>query len=512
MRIGIKDNLAVFGAAIVCGALLAFWLLGAARTEVVPRLPEQMEYSTVTIDLTGAWKEGTLRRGPAWSALHGAEDGTGGGIEDGSEIGPDSGRQHAAGGDGAGLEGFADSWPQFRGPQRDNQARQANLLQQWPADGPQELWRLDVGEGHAGVAVERGLVYLIDYDVETRQDVIRCLLLADGSEVWAYSYPVMIKWNYGRTRTVPTVSGGNLVAIGPLGHVHCLDALTGELKWRTSLIEEYGAVVPSWYMGQCVLVDEGRVILAAGGDRLLLALSLEDGRLLWQAGPPASAAGVDWLMTHSSVMPMEFDGLRQYVYASTAGVVSVAADDGRLLWSYDGWRVQIATVPSPLDVGENRILLTAGYDAGMVLLKVEREGDGFAVRELARVGASRFSAEQQTPVFHNGHVYAISMVTGNPMVCLTVEGEIRWSSGREIDFERGPLLIVNDVLYGLTGKTGELVMMRASPQGFELLGRHRVLTGTDAWAPMAVADGRLLLRDSKQLVCLRIAAPAEGEE
>lgn len=472
------------------GGLFAAWLLQARGVQVAVRLPDEADYTTVTVDTSGVWKEGRLQRGPAWSQFNG----------------DDTASDVPAVGNGA--EGFVQSWPQFRGPERDGRAMsQQGLLRQWPDEGPEQLWSIEVGEGHAGAAIDRGRVYLIDYDKAQRRDVIRCLSLSDGSEIWSYSYPVKIKWNYGMSRTVPAVSGDYVVAIGPLGHVHCLDAGSGELRWRLSLVEDYGAVVPSWYMGQCVLVDEGRVVLApGGGEALMIAVSLSDGSLLWQTGAPREAAAARWQMTHSSIMPMDLHGVRQYVYAASSGVVSAAADDGRILWHYDDWRVPIATVPSPVPLPGNRVLLSAGYDAGMKLLAVRQGEDGrFEVGVEKHVAADVFGVEQHTPVLHGGRIYAISIVTGNPAVCLGGNGEIISTTGREINFERGPLLMVDDILLALTGKTGELVMLRATSGRLEIIGRHKVLNGTDAWAPMAVADGRLLLRDSKRLVCLRIA-------
>jgi len=47
-------------------------------------------------------------------------------------------------------------------------------------------------------------------------------------------------------------------------------------------------------------------------------------------------------------------------------------------------------------------------------------------------------------------------------------------------------------------------MMKASLTGFERLAQAQVLKGHDAWAPMALVDGKLLLRDSKQMICLDV--------
>ena len=39
-----------------------------------------------------------------------------------------------------------------------------------------------------------------------------------------------------------------------------------------------------------------------------------------------------------------------------------------------------------------------------------------------------------------------------------------------------------------------------------ILARARVLHNGDAWAPMALVDGRLLLRDKRRMLCLDVRA------
>src|SRR4029434_4770255 len=164
-----------------------------------------------------------------------------------------SGKLTRSDGQPANLPG---AWPQFRGPHLDNISHEKPpLLRSWPASGPRELWALDLGEGYAGPAVLNGRVYLMDYDREKRQDVLRCLSLANGREIWRYSYTVSVKRNHGMSRTVPAVTDKVVVAMGPKCHVTCLDSTTGELRWGLDLAREFGTTVPQWYAGQCPLID-----------------------------------------------------------------------------------------------------------------------------------------------------------------------------------------------------------------------------------------------------------------
>lgn len=272
---------------------------------------------------------------------------------------------------GLSSENLPGGWPQFRGPNRDGISLATNqFAHSWQASEPRELWAIDVGEGYTGAAVLNSRVYVRDYDRDKKQDALRCLSLADGREIWRYAYAVSVKRNHGMSRTVPAVTDKLVVAMGPKCHVVCLDPVKGELRWGLDLVRQYGATVPPWYAGQCPLIDNGVVVLAPGGKgALLLAVEGETGKALWQTPNPHA-----WKMTHSSIMPMEFGGERMYVYCANNGVVGVSAGTGAVLWETTGWKISIATVPSPLVLPEGRVFLTGGYNAGSHMPQLKREG------------------------------------------------------------------------------------------------------------------------------------------
>jgi outer membrane protein assembly factor BamB len=391
------------------------------------------------------------------------------------------------------------TWPQFRGPKRDGIASETDeLSHDWKASPPRELWSLDVGEGYAGVAAHAGRVYLLDYDRDANQSALRCLSLADGKELWRFSYPLTIKRNHGMTRTVPTLAGDFLVALDSKCNVFCLDATSGALKWTVSLVNEFGATIPEWYAGQCPLVDGDKVILAPGGkNALLLALDLATGKPLWQSSNPH-----EWKMTHASIMPMDFGGRRSYVYCASKGVVGVDANTGQQLWETADWKISIATVPSPVPLPDRRIFLTGGYNAGSLMLQTEVTNEQFSVKTLFKLPANVFGATQHTPILKNNRLYGIR--ADGRFVCLGLDGKVIWSSSSGENFGLGSFLLAGDLIYALND-SGQLSLLEASSTQFSLLGQVKPLTGRESWAPMALADGRLLLRDLTRLVCLDVS-------
>jgi outer membrane protein assembly factor BamB len=390
------------------------------------------------------------------------------------------------------------AWPGFRGLNRDGVCTDTTpLASSWPASGLRELWSVALGEGYAGPVVLKGRVYLLDYDQQKKQDALRCLSLADGKEIWRYSYPVSIKRNHGMSRTVPAVTDDFVVSLGPKCHVACCDAKTGELRWALDLVGDFGATVPQWYAGQCPLIDNGAVILAPGGkDALLVSVDLTTGRTRWQTPNPN-----DWKMTHSSVMPMEFSGRRMYVYCANAGLVGVSADEGTILWQTAEWKISIATVPTPAICDDGAIFLTGGYDAGSLMLQLEKADSGFWVKSLFRLNARTFGATQHAPVPLGDHLYGTR--ADGKFACLDFNGRVVWTSGAEPQFGLGSFLLADGKIFALND-SGLLRLIEATPAGYHVLAQAQILKGRESWGPMALAGGRLLARDFTHLVCLDV--------
>jgi len=387
----------------------------------------------------------------------------------------------------------AGAWPRFRGANGDGVATgDVTIGEKWRA-----VWTVDLGEGYAGAAVRDGRVYVLDYDQKKLADALRCLSLADGREIWRFTYPVTVKRNHGMSRTTPTVAGKYVVSLGPKCHVTCVDAATGRFVWGIDLVKEYNAEVPQWYAGQCPLVDGGRVILAPGGDALMIAVDLATGKVLWKTPNPH-----DWKMTHSSIVPVEFAGKRQYVYCGSGGVAAVSANDGALLWETDKWVISIATVPSPVDAGGGRLFLAGGYNAGAKMLQLKEIGGKIVPEELFSLPAAVFGATQQTPILYRDHIYGVR--PDGQFACLDLAGKVLWTSGAREKFGLGPFLIAGGKLLVMNDE-GTLTLAEASPVEYRALAKNRILSGHDSWAPMALAGDRLLARDLTQMVCLDIS-------
>jgi outer membrane protein assembly factor BamB len=406
----------------------------------------------------------------------------------------------------------AADWPQFRGGNRDNMATETGVYRSWPAGGPKVLWKTPVAEGYAGAAIKDGWVYVNDYDTAKKEHVVRAISVADGKDLWRWSYPVEIRPSHGITRTVPAVGRTLVFSLDPKCRFHALDAKTGKLVWQKNLVQEYKATIPGWYAGQNPLLDGDRVLLATGGDALVVAFDQATGKEVWRAPNP----GKD-VMSHASLMPAVIGGVKQYLYLTMNKVVGVAAADGQLLWSIP-FAGRMAACPSPVSIGDGRIFITSGYEAGSMMIQVQKGASGFTAQKLYDLTSMQFNSEVHTPVLYQNHLFAVSSKTRGRFTCLGLDGKTVWQSpvvsgdpAATRTFDLGAFLFADGMFFVLDGKTGMLRLLDANTKQYKELASAQVLSGEDVWGPMALSNGKLVIRDMSQMVCLQVGPAGAGK-
>ncbi len=402
------------------------------------------------------------------------------------------------------VVGAAD-WPQWRGPARDSISAETGLYRTWPAAGPKILWKATVADGYAGVAIRDGVAYINDYDLAKKAHLVRAISMTTGKDLWQFTAPVEIRPNHGITRTVPSVSAKLVFSLDPKCRFYVLDAKTGKVVWQKNLVQEYKATIPGWYAGQNPLLDGDRVILGTGGAALLVAFDQATGKEVWRT--PNAANDV---MSHASVMPATIGGVKQYLYLTMNKVVGVAAADGALLWSIP-FAAKMAACPSPLSIGDGRVFITSGYEAGSMMIQVDKGPSGFTAKKLYDLTAAQFNSEVHTPVLYKNHLFAVGSKTRGRFTCLGLDGKPVWqspvASGNPAGtrtFELGGFLLADGMFFVLDGKSGALRLIEASTTQYKELASAQLLSGEEVWAPPALSNGRLVIRDMSQLICLQV--------
>jgi outer membrane protein assembly factor BamB len=357
------------------------------------------------------------------------------------------------------------------------------------------LWKVDTGPGFGGPAIADGKVYLLDR-IKGKSDVLRAFDLKTGKEEWSSSYDAPGRVSHPGSRSTPFVSDGHVYTVGTFGQLYCFSIKTHKPVWNKDLIADFGAKRGGWGFGQSPLVVDDLVVVSIqSGKNGLAAFNKLTGKVAWKSWP---IGGSD---CYTSPMLTTIAGVRQIVMFHKGVVAGVDPKNGKLLWEYAGYKGK-RPIPNPVVMADGRIFLTSGYGYGCAMIKVTKSGDSFRVKQIFNDGRS--GSKVPPAIQYDGHIYS-NTETGDSLQCLSADGEVKWKTGRKLDLSLGSLLIADDLLFVLGGKSGILHLVEASPKGFNELAQAKLLGGREIWAPMALSNGLLVIRDQSQMKCVDVA-------
>ena len=413
---------------------------------------------------------------------------------------------------------YAQDWPQYLGPHGNSVSDQKGILRTWPQNGPEVLWTVNMGIGYGGPVVKDGKVYLLDRDDKVG-DNLRCFELSSGKELWNFSYEAPGSVMFPGSRSVPIVDDKHVYSCGPNGDLYCIDIDTHKPVWNKNVWKDFGgAEIPRWAITQCPIIYGDLLILASQAPEAgVVAYEKLTGTVKWKTpaiGPVGyvSPAIVKIAEENHVVMISATDRKT----SSGGKVVGIDPLTGKILWEYTNWQCGIPT-PSAFDAGEGKVLIIGGYQAGAAMIKVEKKTDGsFGVTELYKT--IEFGEHTKPPVLYNGYFYAqySNNERRDGLVCMSMDGKIMWKTKREPDFNKGSMILADGLILATDGAK-KLYLIEPDPTAFKPIASSELLAeqktddpgaarfGTQNWAPIALADGKLLIRDQSRLMCVKVA-------
>ena len=415
----------------------------------------------------------------------------------------------------------AQDWPYYLGLNGNSTAEQEGLLTSWPEQGPQVLWKVNVGIGYGGPVIQDGKAYLLDRD-DAVGDNLRCFDLNSGKELWNFEYEAPGSVMFPGSRSVPTLDGDRIYICGPYGDLNCIDINSHKLVWHKNVWKDYGGgEIPRWAITQIPLVYGDLLILASQAPEAgVVAYDKKTGNVKWKT-PSLGPVG------YVSPVIVKIDGQDQVVMTTAASgrrgetptggkVVGMEPLTGKVLWTYENWQCSIP-IPNVYDAGNNKLLIIGGYQAGAAMFEVKKNSDGsFATSELFKT--IEFGEHTKAPIMHKGYFYGQYSTNEkrDGLVCMSMDGEIMWATKREPKFDKGSMILVNGLILATDGEK-TLYLIEPDPSGFKPLASAELLTakdsddpgaarfGTQNWAPIALSDGKLLIRDQSQMICVQVA-------
>ena len=392
---------------------------------------------------------------------------------------------------------FSQDWPGWRGADRTDVSTEKGLLKEWPKNGPKQLWvSKKCGVGYAGFAVVGDALYTMGaYSASTR---LLCLDANTGKGRWRVDISEDVLengWGDG-PRGTPTIDGDRIYAMTGSGVLICAKTKDGAKVWSAKM-SDFGGRTPNWGFTESVLVDGDKVICTPGGrDGAVLALNKMTGEKIWQTKDFTDVAD------YSSVIVAEHDGQRQYIQLTQRSIVGISAKDGSVLWK-SSWPGRTAVIPTPI-YNDGMVYVSSGYGVGCKLVKL----DG---KEPTKVYENKIMKNQHGGVIlYKGHLYGYSDNVG--WLCQNFKtGEKVWSERRALG--KGAVACADGMLYCVSEDRGEVVLMEASPKGFNEKGRFSLKPESEyrsprgkRWTHPTIANGKLYLRDQEVVYCYDIKA------
>lgn len=392
----------------------------------------------------------------------------------------------------------ADEWPRWRGPQGNGTWESAPQVPELTADRLHRLWSAPVGPGYSGIAVQGGRVYTMDRPAEpTDRERVVCFDACDGRLLWAYDYAAAYKeLDYGKgPRVTPTVHDGRVYTLGAVGQFVCLEAGTGKAFWSKDLRADASAQVPTWGFSASPLIVDNMVIIHAAlqPNGCFAAFDRHSGAELWRSGTDPAGYCTPILVEHS--------GQRQLVGWTPENVVGMEPSTGKPLWQVPYKVTYGVSIATPIFC--EGIVLVAGYWEGSKAIRLGKSpGEAEVVWEENRFLRGLMSQ----PLERDGYGYLLDKQHG--MVCFELKtGTKVWTDDNRLT-PRGRNPQANLVWLGKSDRAlalnseGELVLLRLSPDGYQELGRSKIIGET--WAHPAFASGCVFARDDQQVVCVKL--------
>ncbi len=390
-------------------------------------------------------------------------------------------------------------WPQWRGPNQDGISPDTGLMKEWPDGGPEKLWTFDdAGLGYSGFTIAEGKLFTMG----TRGGDFYVIAIdaEKGFEVWSEKVGrddqqgYNTGWGHG-PRGNPTYSDGLIYALDPKGGLYCLRAADGKSVWERQLQEEFSGQAGGWGYSESPLVDGDKLIVAPGGDEAsIVALDKKTGTDIWSSDIRGAGKA-----EYATILVTEMEGVRQYIKFFQTLLVGVRADNGEEIWRSEWPPGRVAVIPTPI-VDGNQVYITSGYGAGSKLVEV----NGSSARD---VWVNNDMKNHHGGVVKIGdHVYGFS--DGPGLSCQSWEtGELLWNQRGQFT-SKGAIHAADGMLYCLNERDGTLLLVTATPDGFEQKGQFKLEPQSSnrhpqgkIWTHPLVVNGKLYLRDQEFISC-----------
>lgn len=427
---------------------------------------------------------------------------------------------------------LADDWTQWRGKDRLAVWHETGIMERFPGQGLRPVWKVEIGSGYSGPVVSNGKIVTLDYfrkpetEIAEALERLICLDEKTGQLLWEDQWETHYRDVMGSYRTgpraTPTIDSGRVYSLGAVGHIRCNDLDTGELIWSRDCREEYVLLVPTFGTSIAPIVDGNLVICAPGGRDTdqLRAYNKLTGEEVWSACPATYELG------YAQFAIYEHAGVRQLIYWDPKFLRGLNPQTGEVYWQVPMVCKSAMCIATPVK-SRSKLLVSSFYDGSMLVALDDSQPAAEMVWHVKGTG------ERPHQTFGLHSVITTPIIQGDFFYGTCSYGEFRGL--RLKDSERvwenkeltrqgrwgSAFLVSHGDKYFMTNDVGELLMVRFSPDGPDVIDRTQLIEpDTESgygvrrfansivnWCHPAYANKHIIIRNDHSIMRVSLAKP-----
>jgi outer membrane protein assembly factor BamB len=391
------------------------------------------------------------------------------------------------------------TWPQWRGPQRDGTIDGPSWPHKLDSECLMKMWHKEIGEGYPGPIVSEDRVYTVETR-DKKQEIVRAFDRFSGKQIWETAWDGSMKVaffaarNGSWVRSTPAYDGEYLYVAGMRDVLVCLHAQAGAIKWKVDFVKRFGTPLPRFGFVCSPLVIEDAVYVQAGAS--FVKLDKGNGATIWRT--LKDGGGMYGSAFSSPILEAPY-GVEQLLVQTRSVLAGVDPKSGAVLWQQPIKAFRGMNILTPIVLGKT--LFTSSYGGASILHDLKKSNDGFEISESWKDKKSQ--GYMSSPVVINDYIYFHRR--DRRFCCLDPQGKkILWTSPK---YGQYCSLVANGTTILALDQKGELLLINANPQSFQLMDRRQIST-QDTWGHLAVAGDQVFIRELKAIVAYRWSEPA----
>jgi hypothetical protein len=388
---------------------------------------------------------------------------------------------------------------EWRGPGRSGIYNESGLLKKWPDSGPKLLWEaVNMGDGYSSPTVSDDAVYVTGR--KDSSDVLTALTL-EGKKKWETVYGKAWMTNHTGSRCIPTYYNGNIFLISGSGDIVCVGS-DGKIKWSKNHYRLYESKPIQFGISESPIVVDNLVVASPGGKKAsLVALNINDGKVVWEAEP------LNQEPQYVNPKLIEYAGKKMIVTVMGTYIFAVNVKDGKILWKVDyaaangsigNIRKNHAITPIYRD---GYILIANGYS--WVALKLKLSADGNKVEVVWE--NRNFDPQLGGVVLLGNNIYGTTHTSdpSDSWIC------VDWSTGKTLWtakwYSRGSIISADGMLYLFEEKSGHIALIKPDTSKLDIVSEFQITKGDGPfWAHPVISKGKLYIRHGDALMSYQI--------